>query len=338
MNRRPLRNRSGHTAQHHEISVNRPAERELTLHSSGGILHNVEAQANVDQRALDSSAVSREFVDGVPRILVLSKARTILDAFSEGDSELTLQALTTRSGIPPTTCLRLVRNLVHEGFLERTGDRYRMGMSIVRWAAYALDGRDLVVSARPILEQLRDETGESAHLCVRQGGFRVMVAVAESRHSVLRLLRVGEVVPLHVGSTGKVFLAFDDAAPIPDVASLVAYTAQTRVDLELLKADVEKIRALGYAMSFEERDVGAVGITAPIFDHRRSMVGAIGLSGPIQRLDLRRANDLVPSVCAAGRSISERLTYARGSRWPTESREDSPVSICNGQERKRAGE
>lgn len=313
----------------------------MTLPKSGGIIHNVEASAAVDPTTIDRSEVPRDFVDGVPRIRVLSKARTILDTFSAGDSELTLQALTTRSGIPPTTCLRLVRNLVHEGFLERTGDRYRIGMSIVRWAAYALDGNDLVSSARPVLEKLRDETGESAHLCVRQGGFRVMVAVAESRHSVLRLLRVGEVVPLHVGSTGKVFLAFDDAAPIPDVASLVAYTAHTRVDLDLLKSDVEKIRALGYAMSFEERDVGAVGITAPIFDHRRCMVGAIGLSGPMQRLDRRRANELVPTVCAAGRTISERLAYAGGSRWPTESREASPVSSCNGQdgqERKRAGE
>ncbi len=155
------------------------------------------------------STDGREQVDGVPRLLVLAKARSILDAFSARTPELTIADFVSRTGLPTSTCVRIVRNLTYDGMLERSGDRYRIGLAIVRWASLALMGRSLVELSTAALEQLRDETGESAQLCVREGQLAVAVAVANSHHSVVRQLRLGEVHVLHAGSMGKTFLAFD---------------------------------------------------------------------------------------------------------------------------------
>lgn len=104
---------------------------------------------------------------------------------------------------------------------------------------------------------------------------------------------------------------------MPGAADLIAYTPNTKLDARDLESDINKIKDLGYAVSFEERDIGAVGITAPVFDRQNDMVGAIGISGPIQRLDVERAHDLVPFVRAAAYMLSEQLGYEGNLGRPT---------------------
>jgi DNA-binding IclR family transcriptional regulator len=134
--------------------------------------------------------------------LVLHKVAEILNCFSVADPEPTLQQIIRRTGLPSSTCQRLVQNMVREGFLDREGDRYRIGIGMVRWAAPGTLGLDLVKLVKPVLQQLRDETGETACLYVRDGAFRTVVAVAETRHVVIRPFMVGMVMPLHAGAPG----------------------------------------------------------------------------------------------------------------------------------------
>lgn len=203
----------------------------------------------------------REYVDGVSRLLVLAKARGILDAFTLEQPQLTLAQVAAKTGLPSSTCLRLVRNLAHEGLLERVDDRYRIGLSIVRWASSAIESRSLVSVATPTLERLRDETGESTLLRVREGDLAVLVAVANSHHAVVRRLRIGEVTPLHAGSSGRIFLAFDADARLP-AGALDVFTERTPTDRAQLDDQVAGIRTDGFAMSVEERNEGVAGISA----------------------------------------------------------------------------
>src|SRR5690242_5672016 len=149
---------------------------------------------------------------GTTPVLVLRKFKQILESFTIDDPELTLQQITRSTGLPASTCQRLVHNLVREGFLDRYDDTYRVGLGLVRWAAPGTFGLDLVRLTRPVLQQLRDETGETACLYVRDGAYRTVISLAESRHPVVRLFVVGMVMPLHAGSAGKVFLAWDKLA------------------------------------------------------------------------------------------------------------------------------
>jgi IclR family acetate operon transcriptional repressor len=144
----------------------------------------------------------------MPPILVLQKVRQILECFTVATPSMSLQQITRATGLPPSTCQRLVHNLVREGFLDRDEDRYRIGLALVRWSAPGTLGLDLVQLTRPVLQALRDETGETALLYVRDGAYRTVVGLAETHNVVMRMFMVGMVMALHAGSAGKVFMAF----------------------------------------------------------------------------------------------------------------------------------
>ncbi|HEY3470658.1 MAG TPA: IclR family transcriptional regulator [Amycolatopsis sp.] len=250
---------------------------------------------------------------GTTPVLVLRKFKQILESFTIDNPELTLQQITRSTGLPASTCQRLVHNLVREGFLDRYDDTYRVGLGLVRWAAPGTFGLDLVRLTRPVLHQLRDETGETACLYVRDGAYRTVISLAESRHPVVRLFVVGMVMPLHAGSAGKVFLAWDKLAVKDAIGhGLARFTPRTVVDIELLSEQLRQIREAGYASSFEERDLGAASLSAPVFGLNGEVSAAIGIGAPTQRMTPADVPRLAPIVVEAGRRASERLGYRPG--------------------------
>jgi IclR family transcriptional regulator, acetate operon repressor len=252
---------------------------------------------------------------GVPPILVLQKIRQILECFTVGTPCLTLQEITRETGLPASTCQRLVHNLVKEGFLDRDEDGYRIGLGLVRWAAPGSFGLDMVRLTRPSLQQLRDATGETACLYVRDGAYRTVVSIAETRHVVMRQFMVGMVMALHAGSAGKVFMAFDPAARAAAVGhGLSRHTARTIVDIDLLDEQLEEVRKVGYASSFEERDVGAASVSTPVYGVTGDLVAAIGIGAPTQRLAPADVGVVGPKVVAAAEDASRRLGYRPGIR------------------------
>jgi DNA-binding IclR family transcriptional regulator len=243
-------------------------------------------------------------------ILVLRKVADILGCFSIDSPEPTLQELTRKTGLPSSTCQRLVQNMVREGFLDREGDRYRIGLGLVRWATPGTVGLDAVRLIKPILQTLRDETGETAIFYVRDGAFRTVVAVAETRHVVIRPFMVGQVMPLHAGAPGKVFLAFDeDARAALKESELVKFTDATPDRLSILDEQISTTRARGFCAAFGERHDGVGSISAPVFDHESRLAGALGLGFPTQRVADQDVARLAPLVVRAAGAASSALGY-----------------------------
>jgi DNA-binding IclR family transcriptional regulator len=256
-----------------------------------------------------------ERAPGTPPLLVLRKVCQILDCFTVEDPTPTLQQLTRRTGLPSSTCQRLVHNLVREGFLDRGGDRYRIGMALVRWAAPGTVGLDLVRLVRPDPQRLRDETGETACLHVRDGAFRTAVAVAETHHVVMRLFTVGMVMPMHAGAPGTVFLAHDPAARADVLGEgLARFTADTPVEMEVLDRQVEQARADGYCAAFSERHEDVGSISAPVFDQAGELAAVLGIGAPTQRVGPRDVGRLAPVVVAAAAAASSALGFRRRRR------------------------
>ncbi|MFF2186240.1 IclR family transcriptional regulator [Streptomyces sp. NPDC058155] len=252
---------------------------------------------------------------GTAPLLVLQKIRQILECFTIEQPELNLQQITKATGLPASTCQRLVNNLMREGFLDRSEDTYRIGLALVRWAAPGTFGLDMVQLTRPALNKLRDATGESACLYVRDGAFRTVVSLAETRHVVMRLFMVGMVMSLHAGSAGKVFMAFDPSARRAAVShGLTRHTSRTVVDIDDLDQQLEEIRRSGFSATFEERDFGAASISAPVFGSSGELVAAIGIGAPTQRLTSADVSRFAPLVIAAGEEASRHLGYRPGSR------------------------
>ncbi|WP_298044895.1 IclR family transcriptional regulator [uncultured Citricoccus sp.] len=255
--------------------------------------------------------MAAESSSGTTPILVLHKVAEILNCFSVEEPDPTLQQIVRLTGLPPSTCQRLVQNLVREGFLDRDGDRYRIGIGLVRWATPGTLGLDVVRLVRPVLQDLRDETGETACFYVRDGAFRTVVAVAETRHVVMRPFMVGQVMPIHAGAPGKIFLAFDPEARDALVgSSLDRFTQFTPQSLELLDAQSQQAQEMGYFAAFGERHEDVGSISAPVFNHTGQLAGVIGLGFPTQRVGPDDVERLGPIVARSGRAASNALGYA----------------------------
>jgi DNA-binding IclR family transcriptional regulator len=256
----------------------------------------------------------RSLSPGIKPLLVLNKIRGILDSFTLAKPALTLTELRTATGFPTSTVQRLVANLVAEGFLDKDGDRYRIGATMAYWAAPASRGIDRLRAVTPALHALRETTGETACFFVREGPFRVCVAIEETDHAIRREMHVGKVLPLHAGSAGRVLMAWDDDA-LADVLSrsMESFTELTVIDHDVLRADVEQVRRAGWSYTEGERDEGAAGLSAPVFDSQAKLVGAMTISGPTSRVTRTLAeqwsDDLVRAAETATRLLGGRLPY-----------------------------
>ncbi|HKU11326.1 MAG TPA: IclR family transcriptional regulator [Sinomonas sp.] len=261
--------------------------------------------------------MAREANGGGAPLLVLSKVSDILDCFSVEDPEPTLQQIVRSTGLPASTCQRLVQNMVREGFLDRDGDKYRIGIRLVRWSAPGTIGLDIVRSVRPILHRLRDETGETACLYVRDGIHRTVVAVAETRHVVMRPFHVGQVMPIHAGAPGKIFLAFDPEAraELQD-QELTRFTPSTPVTWEALDKQAAQAREQGYFAALGERNIDVGSISAPVFDHTGELAAVLGLGFPLQRVHADDVARLGPAVALAAREASAAMGHDTRVREP----------------------
>ncbi|HET8879530.1 MAG TPA: IclR family transcriptional regulator [Arthrobacter sp.] len=256
------------------------------------------------------SAAAKEQSDRTTPILVLGKISEILNCFSIEAPEPTLQQIARTTGLPASTCQRLVQNMVREGFLDRDGDRYRIGLRLVQWAAPGTLGLDVVRLLHPIIQQLRDDTGETACVYMRDGQFRTVVAVAETRHVVMRPFLVGQVMPIHAGAPGKVFLAFDPGAREALLGTeLTRFTAATPASWEQLDAQAEQARQQGYFAAFGERNSDVGSISAPVFRYDGQLAAVLGLGFPTQRVSPADVPRLGPLVARAAREASEALGY-----------------------------
>lgn len=252
------------------------------------------------------------------QLLVLGKISSILDAFSLRAPERTLADIRESTGLPTSTVQRLVANLVDQGFLEKDEDRYRIGIRMAFWAAPATAGRSEHDVVDPVLRELRDLTGESAVLFRREGHYRVCVGLAETRHALRREMHVGKMMPLHVGSASRVLLAWDPAA-MEELLNdpLDPITDATITSPDELRQVVAQTRGDGFAITIGERESGASGLSAPVFDARARITSAVSINGPVFRMPREVCEEWIETVADA----AERITRLLGGRFPGEAAE-----------------
>jgi DNA-binding IclR family transcriptional regulator len=220
---------------------------------------------------------------------VLDKAVVILSCLSEG-GPATLAEVVERTGLPRPTAYRLLSALEAHRLVGRVGGRYALGLRLLGWGSKAV-GVELVEAARPVLAALRDETGESVQLYVREDERRVCVASVERAGGGLRdTVPVGAVLPLDRGSGGKVLLAWMEGG-----------------DSFLGATELEEIRRRGWAESVAEREAGVASASAPVFGPGGTLRAAVCASGPISRLGEHPGERLAAPVVAAAREIEAAL-------------------------------
>lgn len=249
-------------------------------------------------------------VESPTRVLV--KVRAVLDCFVPDNRPLTLTQISKQTGMPLTTTQRLLQSMVAEGFLARIDTTYRLGLDVIGWAEAARRGISLVSLARPSMESLRDISGETVTLLVREGLRRVCVELVPSHHSISQRVEPGEVHPLQAGSPSKVLLAWDPEATRQVLQrGLQPLTDKTVVDAQEFLRELDVVRERGWAHSSAENVNGVASISAPIFDATGKIAAALCVGGPAERITPEFIVAQRDELIATARSIS-RLYGWRG--------------------------
>jgi len=254
------------------------------------------------------------------RIQAIERAVSILNAFSPEDPELGVTELAERLGLHKSTVHRFMVNLDAAGLVERnprTG-RYRLGLRIFELGGLVMQQMNLWDEALPFLEGLVHDTGETGHLAVLDGGEAIYIERVEARRALRVPSAIGRGYPAHATNLGKVLLADLSRERVEAIVAergLAAYTPHTITDLPRLEAELERIRALGYAVDNEEYDDGLRCIGAPVRDHSGHVVAALGIGGPVTRITPDRVDPLAELVMTAARGLSRRLGAHRSGAY-----------------------
>jgi IclR family transcriptional regulator, acetate operon repressor len=230
----------------------------------------------------------------------------MLECFDEEGKTQGVSELAVRLGIHRSTASRLAATLESRGFLERVpgGRRLRLGPQMGRLGLCALGGRDLATSARPTLEALAAETGETVNLATLDGRTVVNIVQVEGKHLVGVGNWTGRRTPLHCVANGKIMLAF--AGITPD-SPLESFTPKTITDPTVLEAELEKIRRAGWAANVGEMEEGLHAVAVPVFDAYDRCRAALSVSAPSFRLPVRKLPELARATINAAQEISRRL-------------------------------
>jgi DNA-binding IclR family transcriptional regulator len=210
------------------------------------------------------------------------------------------------------------------GFVRRVGDRFAPGFELARLARVASPDAPLVAAAEASLRRLSAVTGETATLGIREGDVARYVAQASGTH----ILGVGgdwrgRATPLHASATGKVLLAFGQAAYEGPLRRL---TERTIVDVEALGEELELVRARGYATIVDELEDGLTAVAAPVVDAAGRCVAAVAVTGPTFRVACvidGAAASCVDAGVEIGRRLSGRAPTTRSRRASHSVRGDS---------------
>lgn len=240
----------------------------------------------------------------------------VLLAFSAPPHRFSLAELVGSMGIEKGQLYRSLKTLEKAGFLSSESDnRFALTPTVTALSAAAASARQrsLVEVARPFMDQLARETGESVNLFVLAGDRAVCVDSRESIHQVRLASPVGISAPLHAGAVPKAMLAnLPESAwdtVLENLDSYPRYTAATEFDAASLRAELVATRERGYSISDEDYDASARGVGAAVFDASLNVVAGMSVGGPSFRVDdatLRRFGELISQVA---RAMSKVLGY-----------------------------
>ena len=246
---------------------------------------------------------------GARRIGAVERALAVLDALGEAGGEIGTNELARRTGINASSVSRLLATLVDAGYAEPTANgRYRLGVRLLQLGSRALDGLDLRALARPALEALAAETGETATLSVSGGRDAVTLDFARSPQAVQSVAQLGRPSVAHATATGKVLLAFGDV-PLP-AGRLAGYTPRTITDLRSLEREIERVRRAGWAEAVAEREADLAAVAAPVRGSRGELAAILGVQGPVSRFDAPARSQSVDALVRAADELSRRLGFA----------------------------
>jgi DNA-binding IclR family transcriptional regulator len=252
----------------------------------------------------------------------VTNALRVMEALADADRPMAVTELASRLSLAPSTTHRILATLAAEGFAVRVAAhrRYRAGPSLASLARRALlDNVRLSEAARPVLQWLAAESGETAQLTVLDGWDTVAIDHVDSVQPVIVHHPAGSRVPAHATAVGQAILAH-----LPEVAAriaregLVAHSNRTITDPTGFVAELEAIRRRGYAINVGQLHPETAGVAAPIIESWGAIIGSVGISGPAARIGApQRLAELARLAVLGATELRTRLDQLEPPRHET---------------------
>ncbi len=254
----------------------------------------------------------------------VGKALAVLDRVAAFGRPVRFGELLEESPFPKATLYRFVQTLTSQGMLSFDPERqtYAPGLRLVRLAHAAWDQSSLAPVARPHLDALSREIGETVHLAQLDGGSVLYVDKRNAREPIEMFSQAGKVGPAYCTGVGKAMLAWVEPEALDRVLSQQSYhrfTDHTLTSARALRAELARIRARGHAFDDQEHEPGIICIAVPILTQQHRMLGAVSVTTSTDRGDLSGLAGLAPQLRATADEIARE---AQNWRFPDQTRQD----------------
>jgi DNA-binding IclR family transcriptional regulator len=245
----------------------------------------------------------------------VDRALTILEILAR-DGEAGVTEIAVSLGVHKSTAFRLLATLESHRLVEQDGERgrYRLGVGNLRLAGATTARLDLVSEARPVCRQLASDTGETVNITVRSETSALYLDQIVGSSAVQSHNWVGQHIPLHATSNGKVLLSeLTDAELKNAVRALPRVTDRTVTSRSKLRAELAEVRDAGYALAIDELEIGLTAAAAPIRSAHGDIIASMSISGPTFRLNGEKLERAIPLLVAAATEVSHRLGWGERS-------------------------
>jgi DNA-binding IclR family transcriptional regulator len=247
--------------------------------------------------------------------IAVERALAILEAVAQRTDGLTNSDLSRRLGIPKSSASYILRTLERRGYLRREAEsgKYRLGLKVLSLGRDVLAGLDIKEVALPVLRALCDRTRLTVHLAVLDHGEAVYIEKVDAPGFIKMDTWVGRRMYVHSTSVGKALVARLSKADVEAILhehGMKKRTPKTITGLNRFLAELEKVRAQGYAVDDEENSLGARCVGAPVFDVLGRVEAAVGVSGTTTQIGDSNLPKIVELVKEAARKITRQLARA----------------------------
>jgi DNA-binding IclR family transcriptional regulator len=247
-------------------------------------------------------------------VAAVTHAITLLKALPTNGETIGVNELARRVGLHKSTVSRLLSTLGEHEFVERHPDNgsINLGIGLLAMVSPLLGRLDAVKAAKPILDIVAEETGETASLALWSGHEAVMMEQTLGARAVMHYAWPGKCVPAHTTAVGKVFLAHLPPAALDKVltAGLKRHTSFSITDPARLRRELERIRARGFADNDQENELESCGIASIIRNFRGEPAAALTVAVPKHRFEPHQKKVIIASVLAGAEKLSRRLGFA----------------------------
>ena len=249
--------------------------------------------------------------DASASVQSVDRALTILEVLARlGEAGVT--EIAGELGVHKSTAFRLVSTLESHRLVEQTAERgrYRLGVGVLRLAGATTARLDLVQEARPVCRQLAADTGETVNIAVLSESSALYLDQIAGSSALQPHNWVGQHIPLHATSNGKVLLSgLDDRQVTEVLGTLSRYTSLTITTKARLREELAQVREQGYAVAVDELEEGLTAVAAPIRNAHGDVIASMSVSGPTFRLSEARVDEVLPLLVAAADEVSHRLGW-----------------------------